>query len=64
MNTGVDRKKTIEIQPSKVGSFTAWCERHGFDGVTNAAIEAGKRSKNAAIRKKAVFAQNARKWKH
>jgi hypothetical protein len=57
------RRKKIRIKPSKRGTFTAWCKRQGYGGVTSACIAAGKRSKSAAIRKKATFAGNARKWK-
>lgn len=60
----VAKKKTIKIKPSKVGSFTAWCKRNGFKGVTSECIAAGKRAKSAAIRKKANFAGNARKFDH
>lgn len=44
-----------------VGSFTAWCKRQGFDGVTDECIAKGLQSKDPAIRKKAHFARNARK---
>jgi len=59
------KKMKIEIAPSKVGSFTAWCKRRGYNGVTSECINEGKRSKLAKIRKKAVFADNAKnKWNH
>jgi hypothetical protein len=58
-----DKKKSkIKIKPSKVGTFTAWCKKQGYGGVTSACIAKGKASKSAAIRKKANFAANARKW--
>jgi len=58
-------KSGIYIKPSKRGSFTAWCKRRGYGGVVNSrCIAAGKASGNAAIRKKATFAANARKFKH
>jgi hypothetical protein len=53
----------IHIKPSKRGTFTAWCKKQGASGVTSACIAKGKRSKSAAIRKKATFAANARKWR-
>ena len=56
-------KSGIYIKPSKRGSFTAYCKRKGFGGVTSACIAAGKRA-GGAIAKKANFAANARKWKH
>ena len=52
----------IHIKPSKKGSFTKWCKNKGYDGVTNKCIQEGKNSNSKAIRKKAIFAQNARKW--
>jgi hypothetical protein len=54
----------IHIKASHVGRFTAWCKAHGYGGVTAAAIAAGKRSKDAAVRKQATFAGNAKKFKH
>jgi hypothetical protein len=47
----------------KPGSFTAWCKRQGFSGVTSECIAKGLKSKNAAIRKKANFARNSRGWR-
>ena len=52
----------IKIKKSKKGSFTRWAKKKGFKGSNAKAIAAGKKSKSAAIRKKAVFAQNAKKW--
>ena len=57
-----EKKSKIKIKPSKVGSFTAWCKKQGYGGVTTACIKAGLNSKSAAIRKKANFARNARGW--
>lgn len=57
------RKGGIKIKPSKVGTFTAWCKKQGFSGCTSACIQKGLKSKSAAIRKKANFARNSRKWK-
>jgi hypothetical protein len=48
----------IHIKPSRRGSFTKWCGGK----VTSECIQRGLRSKNPAIRKKANFARNARKW--
>lgn len=45
------------------GTFTAWCKRQGYASVTAACIAKGKRSRSAAIRKKANFAANVRKRK-
>lgn len=57
-------KEGIIIKPSKRGSFTAWCKKQGFGGVTSECKSAGKNSQSPAIRKKATFATNAAKWKH
>lgn len=60
--TGIPMAKSgIHIKPSKRGTFTAWCKRHGYGGVTAACIAAAKK-KGGAVAKKAVFAQNAKKW--
>lgn len=50
----------IHIKKKNRGSFTRWCGGN----VTEECIARGKRSKNSAIRKKATFAANARRWKH
>ena len=49
------------IARGTVGSFTRWCKRQGFKGVTAECICRGLRSKSAAIVKKAKFAKAA--WK-
>jgi len=54
-------KPAIYIKPSKRGTFTKWCNQHGFNGVTTECINAGKKA-SPAIQAKARFAQNARKW--
>lgn len=51
--------KSIHIKKDRRGSFTEYCGGK----VTGGCIERGKKSSSPAIRKKAVFAQNARKWK-
>ena len=53
----------IKIKDSKKGSFTKYCKSKGHKGVTGKCISEGKKSKSKAIRKKATFAANARKWK-
>ena len=50
----------IHIKPSHKGRFTEYCDGK----VTQDCINRGKRSPNPKIRKQAVFAENARKWKH
>jgi len=57
-------KSDIHIKPSMEGTFTEWCKRQGFSGVTSECISRGKASKDARIRKKATFADNSREWNH
>ena len=49
---------SIKIKPSRRGSFTSYCGGE----VTQDCINKAKNSPNKSIRKKAVFAENARKW--
>ena len=55
-----DRGGDIHIKKKNRGKFTAYCGGK----VTSECIARGKRSSNPAIRKRATFAANARKWKH
>ena len=48
----------IKIKESQKGSFTRYCGGN----VTEECIRRGKNSPNPRIRKKAIFAQNARGW--
>lgn len=50
----------IHIKKSNRGKFTDYCGGK----VTSECIQRGKNSPNPAIRKRATFAANARKWKH
>ena len=52
--------KKIHIKESQKGSFTRYCGGN----VTSECIARGKASPDPRIRKKAIFADNARKWKH
>ncbi len=42
------------------GSFTRWCKKQGYNGVTQACIKKGLKQ-GGKIAKKANFARNARK---
>lgn len=53
---------TIHIKPENRGKFTEWCRQKGYKGVTNSCIAEGKKS-TPAVRKQAVFAENARSWR-
>ncbi|MBO4784148.1 MAG: hypothetical protein J5521_05330 [Lachnospiraceae bacterium] len=50
----------IHIKKANRGKFTEYCGGK----VTSECIARGKASSNPAIRKRATFAANARKWKH
>lgn len=54
------KKGGIHIKKKNRGKFTEWCGGK----VTQECINRGKNSKNPKIRKKATFADNARRWKH
>lgn len=51
---------SIHIKPENRGKFTEYCGGE----VTSECIARGKRSSSPAVRKRATFAANARKWKH
>ena len=53
-------KSGIKIKKSNRGKFTSYCGGE----VTSACIQKGKNSSDPAVRKRATFAANARKWKH
>lgn len=50
----------IHIKKKNKGSFTRYCGGN----VTSECIARGKNSPDPAIRKKATFAANARRWSH
>lgn len=50
----------IHIKKANRGKFTEYCGGK----VTSECIARGKRSSNPAVRKRATFAANAKKWKH
>lgn len=50
----------IKIKKNNKGSFIKYCNGK----VTSECIKRGKQSPYLAIRKKAIFAENSRKWKH
>lgn len=55
-----DKGGKIHIKEANKGKFTKYCGGK----VTSECIARGKRSKSAAVRKRATFAANARKWHH
>ena len=54
----------IKIKKKNKGTFTKYCKGLGEPGVTAKCIAKGKASKNSKTRKRAVFAGNAKKFKH
>ena len=57
----VDKKGSgIHIKKKNRGKFTEYCGGE----VTQKCIDKAKKSKNPTLRKRATFADNARKWKH
>lgn len=57
-------KQDIKIKPENVGKFTKYCTGLGLSGVTAECIAKGKKSTSKAVRKRAVFAENVRKFKY
>lgn len=53
-------KSGIKIKKSNKGKFTEYCNGK----VTQECINKGKQSKDPTIRKRAIFADNVRKFKH
>lgn len=57
-----EKQKPIKIEEKNKGKFTEYCNRKGYNGVTNACIEEGLASRSTKINKRAQFAKNARQW--
>ena len=57
---------SIKIKKSKRGTFTKVAKAHGssVQGFAKKVLHAPKGKYSAAMKKKAVFAQNVTKWKH
>lgn len=53
-------KQGIHIKKKNKGKFTDYCGGK----VTDSCIQQAKNSNNPTLRKRAIFAENARKWKH
>ena len=54
----MEKKSPIHIKKKNEGTFTSYCGGK----VTGECIAKGRNSKNPATRKRAVFAESARKW--
>lgn len=54
------RGRKIKIKKKNIGTFTKYCNGK----VTEECISKGKNSPDPLIRKRAIFAQNSRKWNH
>jgi hypothetical protein len=57
-----NKKIKIKIKPENKGTFTSYCKSNGYNGVTADCIARGKKSALERIRKRAIFAENSRKW--
>lgn len=53
-------KTKIHIKKKNRGKFTDYCG----GTVTQSCIDRAKSSGNSTLKKRAVFAENARRWKH
>ena len=60
VSKGHQQKPKIHIKKSNEGKFTSYCGGQ----VTDSCIAKAKASGNSTLIKRAVFAQNTRKWKH
>lgn len=60
---GMNKKSWIQSAIKKPGSFTSYCKKQGFKGVTSACIAKAKRSKNPKTRKRANLAETLRKMR-
>jgi len=58
----MEKKNPIYIKPENKGKFSQYCKGLGLSGVTHECIAKGKKSKSPAVKKRAVFADNARSW--
>jgi len=54
----------IKINPREKGTLRAFLGAKAGKDIPTAALNRAANSSDPAIKKKAVFAKNARKWKH
>ena len=59
---GTRKKNRIEIRESHRGAFQDYCKGLGHDGVNDACIRTGKKSRSKDVRAMATFAMNAKSW--
>ena len=50
-------RRWIQKAIKRPGAFRAWCRRRGYEKVTKACIDEGKRSADPTIRRRAVLAE-------
>ena len=62
-NKGKSKKSKGWIQKAvkKKGAFTEYCKKQGYNGVTEACIQKGLKSKNPTTKKRANLAKTFRK---
>jgi len=59
----MNKKSWIQSTIKKPGSFTSYCKKKGYKGVTNKCIAEAKKSKNPKTRKRAALAKTLRNMK-
>lgn len=55
------KKRWIQGAIKNEGAFTEWCKRRGFGGVTQACIQAGLKSKDPTVRRRANLARTLKR---
>lgn len=58
------KKDPVKIKKSKEGSFTKMAKKAGRSVQAEASAVIGNPKASDVAKKKAVFAKNAKKWKH
>jgi hypothetical protein len=56
-----NKKDWIKGAVKKKGSFTSYCKKKGYKGVTDKCIKEGQKSKNPKTKKRANLAKTFRK---
>jgi hypothetical protein len=55
------KKKWMQDAVKHPGSFTTYCKKRGYDGVTQECINEGKHSSDLTTRKRATLAETFKK---
>jgi len=62
MDSLAKSKAAISINPKNAGKFTDYCKSLGLNSVTQECIDKGKTSKSGEVRKRAMAAENVKKF--